>query len=58
MVIFDQGDRLLNKEDNKASEIIQNVFIEEGIPLVLSSKIQLVVKTEQAKIIYFINNGK
>ena len=58
VVIFDQSDRLLNKEDDEASDIIQNVFIKEGIRLILSCQIQRVVKTEQGKVIYFIINGK
>ncbi len=58
VVIFDQSDRLLNKEDEAASEIIQNVFIQEGIRLVLSCKITQVIKTTEGKIIHFNNNGK
>jgi pyruvate/2-oxoglutarate dehydrogenase complex dihydrolipoamide dehydrogenase (E3) component len=58
VVIFDMSDRLLNREDDEASEIIQNVFIKEGINLVLNSQIQKVVKTEQGKVIYFKNKGK
>lgn len=58
VVIFDQSDRLLNKEDEDASEIIKNVFIQEGIRLVLSCKITQVIKTTEGKIIHFNNNGK
>ncbi len=58
VVIFDLSDRLLNREDDDASEIIQNVFIKEGIKLILSCQIQRVVKTDQGKVIYFNNNGK
>lgn len=58
VVIFDISDRLLNREDDDASEIIKNVFLKEGIRLILSSQIQRVAKTEQGKVIYFKNNGK
>ena len=58
VVIFDQSDRLLNKEDEEASEIIQNVFIQEGIRLVLSCKITQVIRTTEGKVIHFNNNGK
>lgn len=58
VVIFDQGDRILNKEDADASEIVQNVFIKEGIRLVLSCQINRVVKTSESKIIYFNNQGQ
>jgi pyruvate/2-oxoglutarate dehydrogenase complex dihydrolipoamide dehydrogenase (E3) component len=58
VVIFDMSDRLLNREDDDASEIIQKVFIKEGIRLILSCQIQRVVKTDQGKVIYFNQKGK
>ena len=58
VAIFDLSDRLLNKEDAEASDIIQNVFIQEGIRLVLSCQTKRVVKTSEGKTIYFSNNDQ
>lgn len=58
VIIFDQSDRILNKEDADASEIVQNVFLKEGIRLILSCQINRVVKTTEGKIIYFNNQGQ
>lgn len=58
VIIFDQSDRILNKEDADASEIVQNVFIKEGIRLILSCQVKRVVKTSEGKIIYFKFNNK
>lgn len=58
VVIFELSDRILNREDDQASEIIQNVFIKEGIRLVFNCQITRVVKTTEGKIIYFKNQGK
>jgi pyruvate/2-oxoglutarate dehydrogenase complex dihydrolipoamide dehydrogenase (E3) component len=49
VVLLHQGDRLLNKEDSDAGEIVQNAFVREGIQLILSCKI---VRAEQS------NGGK
>jgi pyruvate/2-oxoglutarate dehydrogenase complex dihydrolipoamide dehydrogenase (E3) component len=58
VVIFELSDRILNREDAEASEIIQSIFIKEGIRLVFNCQITRVVKTTEGKIIYFKNQGK
>ena len=58
VVLFHQGDRILNKEDADAAEIVQNVFIREGIRLILNSQVKRVVKTSEAKMLYFTSNGQ
>ena len=58
VVVFHQGSHILNKEDADAAEIVQNVFIREGIRLVLNCKMQRVVKTDQGKTLYFTCKGQ
>jgi pyruvate/2-oxoglutarate dehydrogenase complex dihydrolipoamide dehydrogenase (E3) component len=58
VVLLHRGERILNKEDSDASEILQNVFIREGINLVLNCQIQGVEKTSEGKVIYCTSNGK
>ncbi len=58
VVLFHRGSHILNKEDADAAEIIQNVFIQEGIRLVLNCQMQRVEKTSDGKMLYFSCNGK
>jgi pyruvate/2-oxoglutarate dehydrogenase complex dihydrolipoamide dehydrogenase (E3) component len=55
--LFHKHSHLLDKEDADAAEIVQNVFIREGIHLVLNSQIERVNKTTEGKTIDFISNG-
>jgi pyruvate/2-oxoglutarate dehydrogenase complex dihydrolipoamide dehydrogenase (E3) component len=57
VVLLHRGDRLLNKEDADAAEIVQKVFIREGIRLVLNAQIERVEKNSTGKKIYFNCNG-
>lgn len=57
VILFHQHSHLLNKEDTDAAEIVQNVFIREGINLVLDSQIQRVEKTHEGKTLYYTCNG-
>jgi pyruvate/2-oxoglutarate dehydrogenase complex dihydrolipoamide dehydrogenase (E3) component len=58
VILLHQGTRILNKEDTDAAEIVQKVFIQEGIRLVLKTKIQRVEKTRDGKTLFFADNGK
>ncbi|MBD0262876.1 MAG: FAD-dependent oxidoreductase, partial [Tolypothrix sp. Co-bin9] len=58
VVLFHRGSFILNKEDTDGAEIVQNVFIREGIRLVLNSQVKRVVKTSEGKIIYFTCHGQ
>jgi pyruvate/2-oxoglutarate dehydrogenase complex dihydrolipoamide dehydrogenase (E3) component len=58
VILFHKGSHLLNKEDSDAAEIIQKVFIREGIRLVLNCQLQKVEKTQEGKTIHFTCNGK
>jgi pyruvate/2-oxoglutarate dehydrogenase complex dihydrolipoamide dehydrogenase (E3) component len=57
VILFHKHSHLLDKEDADAAEIVQNVFIREGIHLVLNSQIERVNKTTEGKTIDFISNG-
>ncbi|MEH2180625.1 mercuric reductase [Nostoc sp.] len=57
VVLFHSGSHLLNKEDAEAAEILQKVLINEGIRVVLNSKLEEVVTVTQGKRLYFSSNG-
>lgn len=58
VILFHRGSHLLDKEDADAAEVVQNVFIREGIRLQLGCQIQRVEKTNSGKILYFTNKGE
>jgi pyruvate/2-oxoglutarate dehydrogenase complex dihydrolipoamide dehydrogenase (E3) component len=58
VVLFQRGSHLLNKEDADAAEIIQNVFIREGIRLIFGSELKRVIKTGEGKTLYFNSKGQ
>ncbi|MEH2332852.1 mercuric reductase [Nostoc sp.] len=57
VVLFHSGSHLLNKEDAEAAQILQKVLINEGIRVVLNSKLEEVVTVTQGKRLYFSSNG-
>jgi pyruvate/2-oxoglutarate dehydrogenase complex dihydrolipoamide dehydrogenase (E3) component len=57
VILFHRGSHLLNKEDADAAEIVQNVLIQEGIQLVLSSQTERVVKTAEGKTLYYTSGN-
>ena len=58
VILFHRGSHILNKEDAEAAEIVQQVFLKEGIRLVLACQLKSVTKTAEGKEIYFECNGK
>ncbi|WP_026732150.1 mercuric reductase [Fischerella sp. PCC 9605] len=58
VVLFHRGSHILNKEDADAAEIIQNVFIKEGIRLILGCQMQRVENNIKGKTLYFSCNGQ
>ncbi|KST63248.1 mercuric reductase [Mastigocoleus testarum] len=54
VVLFHRGAHILNKEDDDAAEIVQNVLQREGIRLVLGSQLRRVEKTPEGKKIHFL----
>ena len=58
VVLLHRGDHILNKEDVDAAQIVQNIFIREGIRLLLGCQVTRVVKTEEGKKLYFTYKGQ
>ncbi len=58
VILFHKNSHLLDREDPDAVEVLQQVFIREGIQLILQSQITLVENNQQEKIIYYQANGK
>jgi pyruvate/2-oxoglutarate dehydrogenase complex dihydrolipoamide dehydrogenase (E3) component len=57
VILFHKGSRLLNKEDPDAAEVVQQVFIRDGIRLVLNSQLQGVKQSSEGKVINFVGDG-
>lgn len=57
VVLFHHGGHILNREDADAAEIVQQVFIKEGIQLILNSQVKRVVKDGNGKTITFTSGG-
>ncbi|QLE58542.1 mercuric reductase [Nostoc sp. TCL26-01] len=57
VVLIHSGSHILNKEDADAAEIVQQVFIKEGIRLVLNAKVEEVVSVTEGKRLYFSAHG-
>ncbi|NET48009.1 MAG: mercuric reductase [Merismopedia sp. SIO2A8] len=53
VVLFERANHVLIREDADAAEIVQQSFIEEGMQLVLSAKLQRVEKTAAGKVIHY-----
>ena len=58
IILFHKNDHVLDREDADAAEIVQNVFIQEGINLILNSKINRVEQQNGEKVIYYESQGK
>jgi pyruvate/2-oxoglutarate dehydrogenase complex dihydrolipoamide dehydrogenase (E3) component len=58
VVLFHRSSHLLDKEDADAAEIVQKVFIREGIRLILDSEVKRVVKSSEGKTIDFTHQGQ
>ncbi|MEX0269040.1 mercuric reductase [Leptolyngbyaceae cyanobacterium UHCC 1019] len=58
VVLFHKNGHLLDREDEDAAEIIQQVFVQEGIQLQLNSQLERVEKTESGKVLHFTRNGQ
>lgn len=58
VVLFHRSSHILNKEDADAAEIVQKVFIREGIRLILGSEVKRVVKSSEGKTLYFTHQGQ
>jgi len=56
VVLFQRGSRLLKREDAAAAEIVQTVFVREGIQLLLQTKIKRIERQGVEKVIYYEAN--
>jgi pyruvate/2-oxoglutarate dehydrogenase complex dihydrolipoamide dehydrogenase (E3) component len=57
VTLFHNHDRLLNKEDADAADLVQQQFAQEGIDLALDTTIESVKQTETGKRLQFHHNG-
>lgn len=53
VILFHNAAHILNREDGDAAELLQQVFLREGIRLVLEAEVKRVVETNQGKVITF-----
>jgi len=51
-------DRIMNREDPDAAELIQRRFLQEGIHLILNAKPLKVLKTATGKMVHYESNGQ
>jgi mercury(II) reductase len=58
VVLFQRGSRILDREDPDASNLVQQVFIQEGMRLVLKSQIKRVERKDSVKVIYYEADGQ
>ena len=58
LILFDTAPHVLIREDADAAELLQKVFMREGIRLILDSKILRVEKSPEGKIVHYQAGGK
>ena len=58
VTLLHKYDRLMNREDEDAAELIQQVFLREGIDLILNARPLEVVKTPTGKLVKFESAGR
>lgn len=56
VILFHKGSHLLDKEDSDAAAVVQQVFIKEGVRLVLNAQIKGVKQGYEEKVISFVGN--
>ncbi len=57
VTLLHKNSHLLDREDADAAEIVQQVFLREGVNLILDCAIAQVTKTSNGKIIHYQQNG-
>lgn len=57
VTLFHNSSHILNKEDREAADILQRVFTDEGIRLVLNCQLEEVVTVTEGKRLYFSSHG-
>jgi pyruvate/2-oxoglutarate dehydrogenase complex dihydrolipoamide dehydrogenase (E3) component len=57
VVLLHKNHHILDKEDVDAAEVVQQVFLKEGVRLILNCQVQRVEKTDAGKVLHFTSNG-
>jgi pyruvate/2-oxoglutarate dehydrogenase complex dihydrolipoamide dehydrogenase (E3) component len=58
VTLLHKYDRLMNREDPEAAELIQRVFLKEDINLILNAKPRLVLQTSSGKVVQYEGDGQ
>ena len=58
VTLLHKYDRLMNREDADAAELVQQVFVREGIHLILAAKPLQVLKTDGGKLVRYESDGQ
>ncbi|MBM4302444.1 MAG: mercuric reductase [Deltaproteobacteria bacterium] len=58
VTLLHKYDRIMNKEDPEAAELIQRVFLKDGIHFILNAKPLRVLKTAAGKVVQYESNGQ
>jgi pyruvate/2-oxoglutarate dehydrogenase complex dihydrolipoamide dehydrogenase (E3) component len=58
VTLLHKYDRLMNREDADAAQLVQQVFVREGIHLILAAKPIQVLKTEGGKLVRYESAGQ
>jgi pyruvate/2-oxoglutarate dehydrogenase complex dihydrolipoamide dehydrogenase (E3) component/uncharacterized membrane protein YdjX (TVP38/TMEM64 family) len=58
VTLLHKYDRLMNREDPEAAELIQRVFLKEDINLILNAKPRLVLQTSSGKVVQYESDGQ
>lgn len=58
VVLIHNHDHILDREDEDAAEILQRVFVREGIQLLLNGQVDRVEQTADGKVLHFTAQGK
>jgi pyruvate/2-oxoglutarate dehydrogenase complex dihydrolipoamide dehydrogenase (E3) component len=58
VTLLHKYDRIMNKEDAEAAELIQKVFLKDGVHLILNAKPLRVLTTATGKVVHYESNGQ
>jgi pyruvate/2-oxoglutarate dehydrogenase complex dihydrolipoamide dehydrogenase (E3) component len=58
VTVVEMGNHLLGREDSDAAKIIQEVFLKEGVQLLLNARPVRISKTDEGKVIFYEIDGK
>lgn len=58
VTVFEAADHLLGREDRDAAEILQRVFVREGIHLIFKAKLKRTFRSAEGKVIVYDADGR